>query len=277
MATGFLQGIAFVDANGNNVLDSNEARKANTQILLQDGSGAAITSTTTDSNGFYRFSGLGSGSFRLVEVAPSGFTSQGTQILSTALVNSASQTNASTIAVTLPDYDQLRLTVQGRGVTSPLQYNFRGTVRDSNAGQYIANATAPGFSGPTFTTYCDDLEHPIAPPTTYDVDPSPVPPALNTAGNAGKVAYFYNRYGQANLSPSQAAGLQVALWEMIYHATISLNTGDFQLLSAVDPAVVTAASNYLSEASTAPTEVAVSLVNPTIQNMLAPQSFNFAN
>ena len=91
---GFLQGFAFVDANNNNQLDAGETRKDGATIELRSADGTALlASTTTDSDGYYRFDNLATGTYRLREIA-AGFVTQGVQIQST--LSSAIAVNANT-------------------------------------------------------------------------------------------------------------------------------------------------------------------------------------
>src|SRR5262245_23498123 len=90
---GILQGISFVDANNDNILDVGESRKNNALISLYkdaDNNGVfdlaeasvAVATTMTDANGYYLFDQLGPGKYRIVETAPSGYFNQGVQIQS---------------------------------------------------------------------------------------------------------------------------------------------------------------------------------------------------
>lgn len=86
-------GVAFDDANANGVRDSGEALLAGWTIQLDrngDGSIEATTATATD--GSFRFDDLGPGSYRLIEVAQSGWlrTTPGSfGVLATSGLNSS--------------------------------------------------------------------------------------------------------------------------------------------------------------------------------------------
>src|SRR6187551_3584693 len=74
---GFLQGFAFIDGNNNNQLDAGETRKDGATIELRSADGSTLlASTTTNSDGYYRFNNLDSGTYRLREIAP-GYVTQG--------------------------------------------------------------------------------------------------------------------------------------------------------------------------------------------------------
>jgi hypothetical protein len=116
-AGAFLQGSAWVDANANHVLDSNEAYLPGATINLNQGA-TLLATTTTDSHGAYLFNdtnvsgGLNFGtSYTLVETPPPGYSLNGTQILSQ--INTASPGNANTIQVTIADPSNLYLTFNG--------------------------------------------------------------------------------------------------------------------------------------------------------------------
>ena len=99
---GFLQGYAFIDNNTNNTLDAGDTRKVGSTIELRSADGTTlIASTQTNADGYYRFNGLDEGTYRLVELAPAGFASSGTEIV-TSLSNAAA-IDSSTIAVDLVD------------------------------------------------------------------------------------------------------------------------------------------------------------------------------
>lgn len=79
--TGFLQGTAFIDSNGNSKLDVNDTLLAGATIKLYDNSNNLLQSQTTGSDGSYLFTGLDTGKeYKLVEFAPSAYKNAGTDI-----------------------------------------------------------------------------------------------------------------------------------------------------------------------------------------------------
>src|SRR5262249_47353210 len=70
-----IRGQVFNDINHDGVHQPGERGVAGRQIQLKDETGAVIATTRTDRNGFYRFdlfSGLGLGTYTVVEVLPRG-------------------------------------------------------------------------------------------------------------------------------------------------------------------------------------------------------------
>src|SRR5580765_2099580 len=81
-ASDFLQGYAYVDKNANNTFDAGDSPKVGATIQLYDSTGTILqSSTTTNSDGYYRFDGVPPGTHVLKEVAP-GFATMGVQIQS---------------------------------------------------------------------------------------------------------------------------------------------------------------------------------------------------
>lgn len=68
-----LSGHVFEDRNDDGIRQANEPLLANVAIALFNETGAEVASTTTDSNGYYKFSFLEPGRYTLVETTPPGF------------------------------------------------------------------------------------------------------------------------------------------------------------------------------------------------------------
>ncbi len=123
----------------------------------------------------------------------------------------------------------------------------------------------------------------------YDVLADDEPQGSRAPHNGDRVAFLYNHYGRAPLSAVQAAGLQLAIWELLYDADASeplgnFGSGDFSIISASSGALFEA-QTYLSE-SFQKSESAVFLnvedqpEQPTTSRTLAiiaSGSFNFGN
>ena len=77
-------GEVFNDLNGNGILDNGEPGIPAWTVNLLNSSSTVVAATTTDSSGDYSFTAVGPGSYTIVEVQQSGYTS----------------TTATTIAVT---------------------------------------------------------------------------------------------------------------------------------------------------------------------------------
>jgi serine-aspartate repeat-containing protein C/D/E len=68
-----LAGFVYHDQNHNGRRDAEEAAIAGSTVLLFDAHGMQVGTTSTDANGLYLFSGLGQGTYRAVQVQPSGW------------------------------------------------------------------------------------------------------------------------------------------------------------------------------------------------------------
>jgi hypothetical protein len=238
LASGFLQGIAFTDANHNGGSDPGEGlngARIDLYLLNPDHTRPttplATQATGTNSalpDGGYQFTGLAAGTYQIVETPPTGYASTGTQTLSQ--LDPASSPDAQTIEVTLLD-SPLNVTFSSdeffaRNKWDVLSYSLYGTPSSTSIGQLPVTVSSPTYTTPKFLSLCVDLNHdlpdginnfPIAPDTSL---PATAVPANAPAGaslyNAGRIAYLYNHYGIADLSKQDAVGLQVAIWELEY-------------------------------------------------------------
>jgi hypothetical protein len=306
--TGFLQGTAFYDTNANSKLDADEAYKSGATIFLDLNFNGDLDSgepqDTTDANGQYFFGGLDAGTYHIVEIAPVGYTSGGTEIRSQ--FNTASQFSPNTIEVTLVDPDDVYVNFVSYGLSRSLYLDFTDpstnvtTTEPLGAGQInislgddLVSPPAPpdqDLSGP-FVSYCLDLSNDLdtADGDQFKVIPKPTDVLAN---NGGRIAYLYNHFGQATgLTRNQYGGLQLALWELVYDAVPDLTTGNIKnivrpsFVSVADfNATLAAAQNFI-DISAGKSEVAVYLdaesanpgVDQGLQGMIATESYNFAN
>lgn len=70
---GRIQGVVFLDANGNGARDAGESAVSNVQIDLQQG-GSTIQTVYSDGSGNYAFPLIAVGLYQLVETVPAGYT-----------------------------------------------------------------------------------------------------------------------------------------------------------------------------------------------------------
>ncbi len=70
-----LSGTVFVDSNRNGAIDSGELPLEGVTIELFDQTGTLVATTATDANGFYAFSGIPAGDYRVAQSQPSGYGS----------------------------------------------------------------------------------------------------------------------------------------------------------------------------------------------------------
>jgi protocatechuate 3,4-dioxygenase beta subunit len=66
-----VSGYVYHDANNDGVRQASETPIPGTTVILQDANGTQVATTTTDSNGFYKFAGLSAGTYQIHEVQPS--------------------------------------------------------------------------------------------------------------------------------------------------------------------------------------------------------------
>src|SRR5262245_38618415 len=137
LATGFLQGYAYDDANGNNTFDLGESPKVGITITLLNTDTSAGASTTTNADGYYRFNNLVPGHYRVSESSPSGQNANadiGTVVNPATAVDTAS---GQAIAVTVLDPSTQEITV----TRNPDPY-------PSASAYFILNASANNAIGP---------------------------------------------------------------------------------------------------------------------------------
>jgi hypothetical protein len=101
-AVGNLGGTAYVDSNGNQVLDPGEPTLGSVPVELQNGGGSVIQNTVTNSTGAYSFSNLNAGTYRVGATPPDGYFARPAQY-------EASVTGGADVAVDLAHYQFLRL------------------------------------------------------------------------------------------------------------------------------------------------------------------------
>jgi hypothetical protein len=66
-------GYAWLDSNGDNTQESGEAGMTNVPVTLFDAQGTVVSTTTTDTNGYYQFTGLQPGNYSVQFVPPDGY------------------------------------------------------------------------------------------------------------------------------------------------------------------------------------------------------------
>jgi protocatechuate 3,4-dioxygenase beta subunit len=285
LATGaFLQGFAFVDGNHDGQLDANDPRLGGAIIKLYSGA-TLVGQVTTGADGSYRFDNLNAGAYTLVETPPAGYGNSAAQAFSN--LNPATVVSPSTIQVTILDPTQLTATFNGLATSETLQFRENGTDHVAGVGQMSVILNGAGGVTEPALSLCADVRHTVAPGDTYAVLPIPTGTAFPQHG--GQIAYLYNHYGTSQLSSTDAAGLQLAVWELEYDTNVDLSSGDFVYEGFAPPttddtAILAAANFYLND-SAGQNESAIFLdetfggtvVPSTGQGMLATGSMNFGN
>jgi protocatechuate 3,4-dioxygenase beta subunit len=106
---GEIQGVKFNDTNGNGIQDAGEPGLANWQIILKDSIGNTIATTTTDSNGNYKFSGLSIGTYTVSEVMPPGWIQTAPTVSATGSATHSVAISASGQNVSNQDFGNYKL------------------------------------------------------------------------------------------------------------------------------------------------------------------------
>jgi hypothetical protein len=160
LATGFLQGVAFVDVNGNHQYDSGtDTPKVGATIQLYsvvNNTPTLQATTTTGSDGSYLFSGLAAGTYRVKEIPTAGHVNDDVQILSQ--IDPASKIDNSTIQVTIPDPVNITYNGDATSLENATFTWFGQTFTNSQADQLSAT-----YNGQTFNTFCTDMPHTAVP------------------------------------------------------------------------------------------------------------------
>lgn len=144
-----------------------------------------------------------------------------------------------------------------------------GNPENVFAGLFTVGLTGAPADYPTqFNSFCVDLQHTISQGDAWDVNLTPIPDAgLN---NSGRIAYLYTTSAATVNTNDDAAGLQLAAWDVMIDGGDGLSTGNFQA-NNVSSGAVNAANNFLT-ASLGRSGNATWLVavNGTKQNLVGP-------
>ncbi len=231
---GFLQGIAFVDADNDSTLDVNEQRKNNAEIRLytdsdDDGlfTGAELTTyqtAFTNAEGYYLFDELEPGLYMLEEIAPSGFVTSGVEIQSQ--LYPASVESGNRIKVEIVDPTDLTVTMDLNNaplfeeLSFSFEYNSVVTTVSSAFGPLPITIDGPGLDAPTdlIQSYCVNIfENLGGGLNVFPVLPKVDPNDATFPANWGRVAYLFNHYGASAATDSvQGAAMQLAIYELLY-------------------------------------------------------------
>lgn len=151
---------------------------------------------------------------------------------------------------------------------SPIQFNFTGVGKAevvTIAG--LENVTAwagelnwnwsDGATQQNLFTYCVDVLHDLTTPQYMEVR-STNDFITPVAGGAQRAAWLLDTYAalvHTSGTSAMAAGLQLAIWEVLYDANVGLGTGDFRVTNA-SAGALSAANQYLQNMLNHPTDVA---------------------
>ena len=239
----FLQGTVYDDAGRDGRRDASDLPLAGATVSLYADSGATLLATvTTDDHGKYRFDGsnvpgglIPGTTYRLVE-SEAGSTNTGTQARSPLDRVTATTLNSIDVTVADPGASPPWLLNTSGSVKEPIRFTASNPVvltadRSAEVGSTSVGVveTGAGYATPTFSTYSVDLNRDIYPDpdsggrqntglpyTAEPLDRELATTAGTPEANAGRIAYLFNHHGQGALTASQAAGLQLAIWELEY-------------------------------------------------------------
>ena len=290
---GLLQGVVYISGTSQVLPDAS--------VSLEDLNDPSLNqTTTTNANGVYSFQNLSPGPYRITETPPTGYVNDSSQPNS-PLTKILNQTPSS-IDVQLSDLSQLQVSYPSRN-EEVLTLNNNGEVATGEVGQANITVNEPdvSYTTPLFPTFCVDFYRDLflnESNVPYQAESLAAGLAAQSGAknpqNAGEIAYLYNDIGSTwSTDPShyvpttEAAGLQLALWELQYESNpppynVTSGTFSVQGLNASSPEVI-AAQNYLTEAQ-GQNELALYLNGlPTAsrpggsQGLIAPMSLNFTN
>ena len=292
LANSFLQGLVFHDLNQNGVYDPTDPRLAGATVALSGGP-TQRDPIVTGVDGTYLFADLAPGTYTLTQTAPVGFWESAAQGLSQ--INPFTIVATNRIDVVLLDPDLLSASTSGANpfvnvppdgvlICDPVCVvppAFRGPD-PGPVGIIQSTITRPQpFGNVDIQTLCVELrvssEWPIG-----GFQPEPLGFG-NLGPNAGRIGYLYNRHGlRTDLAPAEAAGLQMAVWELLYDPPDNLNleTGVFRYVAQQPErqAILDSANAFIAE-SAGRSELALFLRsdNEIVQHFMGTGSFNFGN
>lgn len=127
------------------------------------------------------------------------------------------------------------VTFNGLGYHEQVRFEHDGSMMNVNAGEFRIDV-----DGTDYTAYCVDLDHWLK--DQWQADSV----SVETVNGGLAAAYLYDSFADSVSSNVEAAGLQVAIWEIVddYGDALDLSGGDFRLVSTGGVAAV--AEAYLA-------------------------------
>ncbi len=213
----------------------------------QSGVATPIATTTTDANGQYSFAVNAVGTYSIKEVVPNGQKFSDSLASSQVFNVSGSHTNA--LQVTVPSltssWEQYDGVVQSSEVGMTVEIGtdtFETSVGLLMAG--LGTAQRQTNLDPGFQTFCvnplDSLS--FAGGESFKIEPQPLSELVDSApvstDRSARIAYLVDTYSSQHLTNVQAAGLQLAIWELEEDTspTANFSTGKIKVLGPIDPA-----------------------------------------
>jgi hypothetical protein len=133
----------WLDLDGNGIQDAGEAGIAGATVTLEDQTGKVLSTTTTNANGTYVFTGLCPGTYFVAVTAPAGMTVSPSQAGS----DRATDSNASPSLVTLTEASRSDLTIDFGFVSPAVGGSISGTAYLDLNRNRARDAGEPGVAG----------------------------------------------------------------------------------------------------------------------------------
>ncbi|MCX8056085.1 MAG: SpaA isopeptide-forming pilin-related protein [Ignavibacteria bacterium] len=173
-----ISGYVFVDANKNGVKDSGEGPLANVTIKLYDKDGVIIGTTTTNSSGYYEFSGLIPGIYTIEEIDPENYRSTTPNFINLSLSSGQNSQNNNFGDILSADICGMVFNDEnGDGVKQPSETGIADVLIElfeMPSGEFVASTTT-GVNGEYCFTYLI--------PGTYKIKENDLPGYISTTPN----------------------------------------------------------------------------------------------
>lgn len=173
-----ISGYVYVDANKNGIRDVGEAPIANVVIKLYDSNGAIINSTTTNTSGYYEFTGLIPGIYTLEEIDPPLYRSTTPNYINITLsFGQNSQNNNFGNILSADICGMVFNDANGDGIKQPSEGGISGVLIElfeMPSGSFVAS-TVTGVNGEYCFTYLI--------PGTYKIKENDLPGYISTTPN----------------------------------------------------------------------------------------------
>lgn len=218
-------------------------------LLYRDGAADAVAVTATDAQGHFSFPVTQAGRYTVVEWPQGGETFRNSRAASQVFPTSGSGTWQ--LHVTVPDLNNVWVNYNGVIPASALgiKVQIGSKTLDNSVGPLAATLGTAAHAtdlNAGFQTYClDDLSAlSYGGGESFRVVPESTASLTDAAGNpvapdrAARIAYLVNAHGSEHLGKVDGAGLQLAIWELLYDtgASADFNAGTFRVVAPLDPA-----------------------------------------
>jgi hypothetical protein len=148
--TGSIGDFVWNDTNGNGIQEAGEVGINGVIVELKNAAGVVIATTTTNSVGYYQFTGLVAGTYTLQFVTPSGYAISPAFAGSNPAIDSDIDVNSGTVTVTLASGESNQ-TIDAGYVLKNLSLGDRVWYDQNNNG--IQDAGETGIAGATVRLY----------------------------------------------------------------------------------------------------------------------------